>query len=140
MVRIEFEKDFSESLKDHRFLIVFFLLFIVFLVVNFSGNGVERVEGCEIIYGDSECIEGDIVTGFYNPNRQDIDSVSVHIPTDEGENIYDVESNLPSQETRVLRTGGCDDQQKEGMEVEWCCGDICLTEKMENPSKEIDVE
>ncbi len=140
MVKVEFENDFLENLKNKRFFIIFLVIFVVLVFVHLSGDGVEVVEGCEIMYGPSECREGEIVTGFYNPNPRDVDSVTVYVPTQRGENVYDVESKLPSNETRVLRTGECDGQEKKGMEVEWCCGDSCFTRPMDDPSHQIMVD
>lgn len=140
MVKVEFESDIGRYVKEKRHLIFLLVIFVILSGVQLYGSDQRAVEGCNIMYSQPECRDGEIRTGFYNPNTFDIHGLEITVPSDRGENIYEVESALPSNETRVLTTGSCDNQELEDWEIYLCCEGECYSKNMEDFSERIEID
>jgi len=93
---------------------------------------------CVIEYGHSECIDGNIVTSFYNPSERDITKVSMYFREGEDVDIYNCKEILLPDSTGTLTTVPCtEDMNTDNIWLVWCCGDECSDTYMEDISDDL---
>lgn len=101
-------------------------------------HSLESYEGCHIEYGPSECIDGNLVTSFYNPGTEALTSVSMNFRDGEDVDIYNCNETLESESAGTLTTVPCtEDMDTEKVWLVWCCGDECSDTYMTNISADL---
>lgn len=98
----------------------------------------QAYEGCHIEYGFSECIDGSLVTPFYNPGNKDLTRVSMYFYDGEDVDIYNCREPLRPGISETLTTIPCTaDIDMSEVRLEWCCGDECSDTSMTEPSTDL---
>ncbi len=101
-------------------------------------HSLESYEGCHIEYGISECINGSLVTSFYNPGTEDLTMVSMHFRDGEDVDTYNCNEILESETAGTLTTVTCtSDINISNVRLVWCCGDNCSETYMKEPSDDL---
>ena len=134
----ELKKNYEKNKKIILPLILLAFIAVIW-VVQPKGEPVDFE--CPIEYGEAECISGKIHIPFYNPNKNDITSVSVSIASGEDKDIFNVDSPLLPDKPEVLIVGSCQgDVDMKKFELSWCCGDACFDSKMNATSDELSLK
>jgi hypothetical protein len=98
----------------------------------------QSFEGCCIEYGLSECIDGYLVTPFYNSGDRILTRVSMHFYDGEDADIYNCREPLMPSITETLTTIPCNnDIDTSEVMLEWCCGEECSEAYMDEPSGDL---
>jgi hypothetical protein len=106
--------------------------------VPFTDYSLELYEGCHIEYGRSECIDGNLVTSFYNSGNEDLTNVSMHFREGEDIDIYNCNEILEPDTTGTLTTIPCTgDVDMSKIWLVWCCGDECSDTYMTEVSDDL---
>lgn len=127
------------------FIILFFVLLALYIYLALGTPAVVQdtapeTDGCGIEYGQYECIAGRIAIPFFNPNKQEISSMKITIPTRNGTDIVSVVQPLPSNETGTIAVTACKDiVEGRPFGLEWCCTE-CFETDMSSPSQEVKID
>jgi hypothetical protein len=98
----------------------------------------QSFEGCHIEYGHSKCMDGSMVTSFYNPGSEELTRVSMHFYDGEDVDIYNCREPLEPGIPATLTTLPCtSDMDTSDIILEWCCGEECHNTTMSNPSTDL---
>jgi hypothetical protein len=98
----------------------------------------EKLEGCYIEYGSSECIDGSLVTPFFNPGTEDLRRVSMYFYSGEDVDIYNCAEPLIPGDPGTLTTIPCAaDMDTSRVKLEYCCGEDCYETMMDDPSEDL---
>lgn len=101
-------------------------------------HSLQSYEGCHIEYGPSECVNGNLVTSFYNPGTEDLTKVSMHFREGEDVDIYNCNETLKSESAGTLTTVLCAEEVgTENIWLVWCCGNECSDTYMTNASDDL---
>ena len=98
----------------------------------------QTLGGCLIEYGFSECIDGNVVTAFFNPGTNELRRVSMYFYDGEDVDIYNCREPLYPGETEALTTVSCASKMDMSkVKLEWCCGEECFDALMDEPSEDL---
>lgn len=105
---------------------------------QYNKNNVDNIS-CPIEYSNIECINSTPVIGFFNPNKFDLDNISLTVPANDGVDVYHVIEPLKNNttETLIIFNSPCSLIQSK-IRVHWCCGE-CYTFYMDKPTQDIKV-
>ncbi len=96
------------------------------------------LEGCHIEYGFSKCVDGNLVTSFFNPGTDDITRTSMYFYDGEDVDIYSCREPLKPGDTETLTTIPCTrDMDTSKVKLERCCGADCYETLMTEPSTDL---
>jgi hypothetical protein len=96
------------------------------------------MEGCYIEYGRSECIDGNLVTSFFNPGTEDLRRVSMYFYIGDDVDIYNCREPLAPGDPGTLTTIHCTaDLDTSRVKLEYCCGEECHETMMDDPSDDL---
>jgi hypothetical protein len=138
----------SEKMISLTLFIAIILIWAVVLLVeipfqetpSLEADMSQSFEGCVIEYGFSKCIDGNLVTPFYNPGTEDISFTSIHFYDGEDVDKYNCKEPLLPLSTEVLTTIPCtEDIDTSDVVLEWCCGSDCHETNMETPSTDLSI-
>lgn len=132
--------------KKTAFLLFFLVVLIVGLYSVFSSDytlvlSPENTE-CPIEYGELECIDGQAVVPFFNPNKIDLTEIKIQVPKSNGVDIYNVDAPLRvnATETLTLHTVSCPTtMQAEQLKISWCCLDECYESLLTTPTEGFEI-
>ena len=98
----------------------------------------ELYEGCYLEYGFSKCIDGSLVTSFFNAGNRIITRASMYFYRGEDVDIYNCKEPLGIGISETLTTIACTyDMDTSKVKLEWCCDTDCYNTTMTNPSTEL---
>ncbi len=140
-MKVEFESDLGEKVVENKEAVMFItLLAVIAVVYAFTTDTTTGSAGeCPIMYSPSQCINGDIVTAFHNPNEEEITDIEITIPKDNGQDILMVEEPLGPDQTETLTKTSCETHDKNSMEIKWCCGSDCFEQVMAYPDTSFNI-
>ncbi len=98
------------------------------------------LDGCHIEYGASRCIDGNLVTSFYNPGTESIRRVSMYFYEGEDLDIFNCREPLAPGNKGTLTTAECvSEPYMSDKKLEWCCEESCNTTLMASPSDDLNI-
>jgi len=120
-------------------LLLFLLLLVPILYLRFSETYRYRSDNitCKILYSNGTCVGGKLVIWFSNPNREALKGIKIIVPTERGEDIYNVKEPLLPFEIKSLKLNSCYNFPRDfsTYTLLWCCKSGCFRTYMENPTE-----